>query len=76
MSQEQQLRQMQEQMINTAKSSMQMVDNFITTGIFSENGLSSDQQKEAHSIMVELKKNASPENIAKATDLMKQFTGK
>jgi hypothetical protein len=77
MSQEQQLRQMQEQMISNAKSAMQMVNNLTTTEIWSENGLSSDQKKEVHSVFTDLISGKStPESIAKATDLMKKFTGK
>lgn len=77
MSQEQQLRQLQEQMVSNAKSAMQMVNNLTTTEIFSENGLSGDQKKEVHSVFTNLMNGkATPENIAKATELMKQFTGK
>jgi len=74
MSQEQRLREMQNQAISTMNGLMQEVKLLSTTQIFSDNGLSDDQKREIHTVLMNTE--STSESIAKATELLKQFTGK
>jgi hypothetical protein len=77
MSQEQRLREIQERCKADATAMLQEVNISATTEIWSDNGLSVDQKKDIHGIFTDLITGKStPEKLAKATELMKQFTGK
>ena len=77
MDHEQRLKEIQEEAVKNANSMLKNTRELATGLIFSDNGLDSDQKRQAHSTMTHLfSGNATKEDISKATEFMNNLQKK
>lgn len=77
MDHEQRLKAIQEEAVKNANSMLKNTRELATGLIFSDNGLDSDQKRQAHSTMTHLfSGKATKEDISKATEFMNNLQKK